>query len=163
MRYGDAKEGFSEIESPVIILEPQETLENSSEYTLEASLAGKIDGVAFGELATLNFKTDFGFVNVVAKDKNDKVIATYKVYGNVGETFTIKEVALKGYQTLSSDGDVTGTYVLGESGNVTFVCKEVPKTGIEIVTSWNFIAGAMLLLAVGVWSLFPDKKKVAVK
>jgi len=163
LRYGDTKEGFAEIESPVIILEPQETLENSSEYTLEASLAGKIDGVAFGELATLNFKTDFGFVNVVAKDKNDKVIATYKVYGNVGEAFAIDEVALKGYQTLSSEGDVTGTYILGESGNVTFVCKEVPKTGIEIVTSWNFIAGAVLLLAVGVWSLFPDKKKVAVK
>lgn len=163
LRYGDVKEGFSEIESPVIILEPQETLVNSSEYELDASLAGTLDGKAFGELATLKFKTDFGFVNVVAKDKNGKEIAQYKVYGNVGEAFTIAEVALKGYQTLSSDGDVTGTYVLGESGNVSFVCKEVPKTGIEIVTSWNFIAGATILLLVGIWSLFPDKKKFATK
>jgi LPXTG-motif cell wall-anchored protein len=94
---------------------------------------------------------------------HEKEIAQYKVYGNVGEAFTIAEVALKGYQTLSSDGDVTGTYVLGESGNVSFVCKEVPKTGIEIVTSWNFIAGATILLLVGIWSLFPDKKKFATK
>lgn len=163
LRYGDVKEGFAEIESPVIILEPKETLENSSEYSLDASLAGTLDGKAFGELATLEFKTDFGFVNVVAKDKNGKEIATYKVYGNVGETYTIADVALKGYQTVSADGDTTGTYVLGESGNVSFVCKEVPKTGIDIVTSWNFIAGATILLLVGIWSLFPDKKKIATK
>lgn len=161
LRYGDTTEGFAEIESPVIILSPTEKLNNSSEYSLEATLLGTLDGKSFGETATLNFKTDFGFVNVTAKDNNGNVIGTYKVYGNVGEAFTISEVALKGYKTISSEGNTSGTYVLGESGNVTFVCKEVPKTGVDILTSWNFIAGATILLIVGIISIIPDKKKKA--
>ena len=161
LRYGDTTEGFAEIESPVIILSPTEKLNNSSEYSLEATLLGTLDGKSFGETATLNFKTDFGFVNVTAKDNNGNVIGTYKVYGNVGEAFTISEVALKGYKTISSEGNTSGTYVLGESGNVTFICKEVPKTGVDILTSWNFIAGATILLIVGVISIIPDKKKKA--
>ena len=159
LHFGDTTEGFAEIESPIIIIKPNETLENESTYTLEASLAGVLDQKAFGELVTLEMATEYGFVNVTANDEKGNLVGTYKVYGNVGEEFVLSEVTLKGYKTVSADGDTSGTFVLNESGNVTFVCKQVPKTGVDIVTSWNFIAGATLLLAVGIVSLIPERKK----
>lgn len=158
-KYGDTKEGFTEITSPSIVIEPLETLENSNTYELESEFVGFIDGETFGEKTNLEFKTDFGFVNVTAKDANGKVIATYKVYGNVGENFTINEVTLKGYKTISADGDVSGTYKLGESGNITFVCKEVPKTAYTVVTDWKFIVGSIILITVGLTCFIPKKKK----
>lgn len=159
IKFGDTKEGFKEITSPSIILEPLDTIKNSSQYSLDAELVGLIDEKDFGEIIKIDFVTDYGFVTVVAKDTNGKTISTYKVYGNVGENFTINEVALKGYKTISADGDVSGTYKLGESGNITFTCKEVPKTGYEIITNWKFILGSIILIVVGTTCFIPKKKK----
>lgn len=161
--YGTVNPGFKAVEAPVMEIEFTEALKNHSEITSFVSIEGFIDGRTFTESAEYTATVDYGWVVVELYDNETgaKIAEDGKYYGNMGEEYNIKTYDVPGYELVRIEGNTKGTMKDGYTDTIKAFYKPLPKTGDSPFMSWNFLAGASILLVVGVVSMVYGKDRLS--
>lgn len=159
--YGTVNPGFKAVEAPVMEIEFTENLENHSEISSSVAIEGFIDGRTYNESAAYTATVDYGWVVVELYNEQtgEKIGEDGKYYGNTGDKYNIETYEVPGYELVRIEGNTQGTMKDGYTDTVKAYYKALPKTGDSPFMSWNFLAGASLLIIVGAVSLTQKKTK----
>ena len=159
--YGSVDMGFAAVENPEIKVSVADNLPNDKEITSNLKLEGYIDDKIFAESKESKTKSDYGWIEIelLSKQSNAKIADNYKYYGLTKQSYKLPEHPIAGYTFANLEGKKSGVFKKGYTGTVKYYYNELPKLGLGMLLSWQFMLGAAIMFSIGLFSIYQYRKK----
>ena len=162
--FGTVAPGFAAVEKLAIDAVVSTSLPNDKEIKSELKLDGFIDGSPFTESKEFESKADFGWVEIelINNKTKAKIGENYRYYGLTGEAYSVPDHPVIGYVYVSLEGNRTGVFKKGYTDTVKCFYNDLPKTGMDSISSIQLLIGGIVFATVSTFSLVKRKKRKTV-